>query len=247
VLLGSGTEGEAVGAVPVHFLHVGKTGGSAVKRGLRRAGPVCSRYVESRYGTVLVHPHRVRLEHLPADAPFFFFLRDPVARFLSGFYSRLRKGAPRYYREWTPAERAAFDAFGTPQELAAALAGGPIQRRRAERALRSIRHLSPVVESIAPAEHLADVVDRVVYVGRQETLTSEWPVLLHELGLPPRLRLPQDPVVAHVGPDADDRSLEPRADEALRRFYAGDEELVAVCERLRAERGWGPPGGGSGA
>lgn len=235
-----------MGAVPVHFLHVGKTGGSAVKRGLRRAGPSCSRYVESRYGTVLVHPHRVHLEHLPADSPFFFFLRDPVARFLSGFYSRLRKGAPRYYMEWTPAERAAFDRFGTPQALAAALAGGPLQRHRAERALRSIRHLSPVVESIASVDRLAQVVDRVVYVGRQETLTSDWPVLLHELGLPPRLRLPQNPVVAHVAPEEDDRYLEPRAAEALRRFYADDEALVAFCERLRADRGWGPQEGGSG-
>jgi hypothetical protein len=225
----------------VHFLHVGKTGGSAVKRGLRRAGTA-----ESRFGTILVHPHRVHLAHLPVGAPyFFFFVRDPVARFLSGFYSRLRKGEPRYHLEWTPAERAAFGRFGTPQELAGALAGNVVQRRRAERALRSIRHLSPVVETVAPAERLADVTDRIVYVGRQETLTAEWPVLLRELGLPAGVRLPRNPVAAHVGPADEDRSLEPRQVEALRRYYAEDEALVAFCERLRADRGWGPPGGAS--
>ena len=234
------TTGEAVGGVPVHFLHVGKTGGSAIKRGLRRAGSA-----GSRYGTVLVHPHRVHLDHLPAQAPFFFFLRDPVARFLSGFYSRLRKGEPRYHLEWTTAERAAFGGFGTPQELASALGGGVLQRRRAECALRSIRHLSPVIESIAPAERLGDVADRVVYVGRQETLTAEWPVLLRQLGFPVDVRLPKNPVAAHAGSPHEDRSLEPDQVEALRRYYADDEALVAFCERLRADRGWGPPEDGS--
>ena len=56
-----------------------------------------------------------------------FPLRDPVTRFVSGFYSRLRRGRTAVLHPAHEAERKAFEWFPTPQELADALA-----ERRAE-------------------------------------------------------------------------------------------------------------------
>jgi hypothetical protein len=55
-----------------HFLHVGKTGGTAVKHALQP--------IAARFGIVL-HPHPTTLPEVPAGEFFFFFLRDPAARF----------------------------------------------------------------------------------------------------------------------------------------------------------------------
>ena len=55
-----------------------------------------------------------------------FALRDPLTRFISGFYSGLRKGAPRYDIGWSKGEKRAFSWFSTPQELDRR---GPSQRR----------------------------------------------------------------------------------------------------------------------
>ena len=35
-------------------------------------------------------------------------LRDPVARFVSGFNSRQRQGMPKHFNAWKPAEERAF-------------------------------------------------------------------------------------------------------------------------------------------
>ena len=99
-------------ARPVHFLHVGKTGGTAFKHAVRAAPPPLSRYV------IHLHPHRVVLRDVPEGERFPFFLRDPVTRFVSGFHSRQREGRPRYRTRWSPEERKAFERFPTPDALA---------------------------------------------------------------------------------------------------------------------------------
>ena len=78
----------------VNFLHVGKTGGTAVKWALRRAG-----LPDTPYGPVRVHRHTFRMRDVPPEDHVIFFVRDPIARFMSGFYSRLNKGQPRYHYE----------------------------------------------------------------------------------------------------------------------------------------------------
>jgi len=94
---------------PLHFLHIGKTGGTAVKHALK---PVAAP------GYLMLHGHDVRLHDVAPDEQVFFFLRDPLSRFVSAFYSRQREGRPRYVVPWTPDEEAAFGRFRTANELA---------------------------------------------------------------------------------------------------------------------------------
>ena len=92
-----------------HFLHIGKTGGAAVKHALK---PVAAA------GHLMLHGHDVRLHDVAPGEQVFFFLRDPLSRFVSAFYSRQREGRPRYVVPWTPDEEAAFGRFRTANELA---------------------------------------------------------------------------------------------------------------------------------
>ena len=102
----------------VHFIHVSKSGGSALRYAIREARKQSGGTLDSQWGPIWGHNHQFRLCDLEADDMAVFALRDPVSRFLSSFYSRLRQGAPRYYIQWTRAERQAFEWFPTPQEPA---------------------------------------------------------------------------------------------------------------------------------
>ena len=115
--------------MPANFLHIRKCGGSAIRAAL---GP----YTDAL--AIKLHAHNVRLADIDAREPVFFSVRYPVARFTSGFNSRLRKGAPLYDRPWNAEEAEAFARFETPEQLALAL-GDANTRDSAEQALS--RHL----------------------------------------------------------------------------------------------------------
>jgi len=217
----------------LHFLHVGKTGGTAIKRAMRAGG-----VRRTPYGRLVLHRHRFTLRDVPEDDFIVFCVRDPVARFASGFYSRRDKGRPRHDVEWSPAEAKVFAAFATPEQLAGALAGDdPEQRELAEFALRHVRHLSLQRRIVGPVPELRRRLDHVVFIGRQETLDADWKQLKAVLEIDRDLALPTDPVEAHrrttpERPDFDEVQL-----AALRDWYARDYRLLRFCEEVRAARG----------
>src|SRR3954468_17466545 len=94
----------------VHMLHVGKTGGTAVQMALHNVPKPADLQLQM-YG------HGISLSDIPPNDDIFLFLREPLARFASGFEMRRREGRPRHYRPWTPAERRAFSRFDTPESL----------------------------------------------------------------------------------------------------------------------------------
>jgi hypothetical protein len=234
----------------LHFIHIPKTGGTAIKDALTSAGLAYSAdedpfaVPETPYGRIALHVHDFRLQHVPPTDYVFFCIRDPISRFLSGFHSRLRKGSPRFDIEWTKEERKVFDAFPTPQRLVAALAGDDAEERLlGEWAMRQVVHFSPMEEFVGEPRHLSARLDQVVYIARQETLGADWKQLRALLGLPHDLRLPLDPVRSHRAPSGFDSTLDDLAVRTLRDRYRRDYRLVLYCDRLRASRGWGvgPP------
>jgi hypothetical protein len=89
----------------VHFLHVSKAGGSAIRHAFRKAKQAAGGELVTPWGPLESHRHSFGLRNVPKSDKAIFALRDPVGRFVSGFYSRQRQGAPRYVREWSDAER----------------------------------------------------------------------------------------------------------------------------------------------
>jgi hypothetical protein len=221
--------------VAVHFIHIGKTGGTAIKHALR---PQRSR--ETPFGAIVLHKgHQFRLADVPPGDVGIFCVRDPISLFLSAFDSRLRKGQPRFYFEWTPAEAQAFARFPTPQALALALASDdPAEREEADQTMRSIRHLRGIRRALGTPRELMSRRKQIAYIGRQETLDADWQRIRALLELPEEVSLPADPKKAHRRDRSDEPTLDEAAQAALRKWYKRDYELVRVCERLRAANGW---------
>jgi Sulfotransferase family len=232
----------------LHFIHVGKTGGTALKRALIKSGVAYrenwdpERAAETPYGRVVLHRHRFKLQDVPAGDGVFFCVRDPISRYLSGFYSRLNRGEPRYHYEWTTAEQRAFQKFRDPQALAVALVSADEhERAQAGEAMRAIRHLRPMRRQLGTRRQLRARHVQIIYIARQETLADDWEQLKALLDLPPDVRLPSRPVSANRRDTSGDVRLEDAAVSALRDWYRLDYDLLRYCDGLRAWHGWGAP------
>jgi hypothetical protein len=219
------TDGQAPRSL-AHFLHLGKTGGTALKVALRA--------VESPLFTIEVHRHAVRLSDLSDADRFFFSTRDPVTRFVSGFLSRQRQGAPAHNSPWRPLEEIAFVRFDAPESLALALgAEDETLRLQAEEAMSAIEHVNQGYWYwFGDESQLAAAADRVLWIGRQERLDEDLPFLAQALGLD-ELSLPADPSLAHVAPPGTNKELSEEAAANVRRWYARDYEFLALCDELR--------------
>ena len=220
----------------VHFIHIGKTGGTAIKHALR---PL--RGTETPFGPIAIHKgHQFSLADVPTGEFAIFCMRDPIALFVSAFDSRLRKGQPTFFFEWTPAEAEAFARFPTAQSLALALAStDPDVRPHAEAAMREIRHLRGIRRALGSTRHVIERRKQIAYLGRQETLDADWQRLRAVLELPDEVRLPVDPTKAHRRDRSDaPPPLDEPARAALRQWYWREYEILRVCERLRAANGW---------
>jgi len=219
----------AVGA-PVHFLHIGKTGGTAIVEAL---SPVAQRF------EIVLHAHDTKLDDVPRDHRVFFFVRHPLSRFASGFFSRLRRGAPRYNYEWSEAEAKAFARFQKANDLAEALsADDPETRMQAREAMNSIQHVNSAYKNwFSGEQELADRLDSIILLGLQEKLRPDFEQLKSLLKLPQKLSLPDDDVRAHRTPKDFDRRLTPLAEKNLSEWYAEDIRFYERCLQLRARHG----------
>lgn len=225
----------ARGLPVVYLLHIGKTGGTFLKTLLRTPGALTAE-------PVLFVPfgHNIRHDHLPRGAGFIFATRDPLTRFVSGFRSRLRKGRPATFRDWTRAEAAAFARFATPNALAEALSDDdPAARAAARAAMAGIKHVAqPQVSWFPDRGRLAeDIAAGRVLRLRQEHLATDTAAVLARLGCqlaPGQIEALGRP---HANPRSDDSALSPRAETNLRAHYAGD---IAFLDWLDTE---GLPGG----
>ena len=90
-----GKKGGREGA-KTHFIHIGKTGGTAIKKLLART-------------KISFHSHGFLLGKGDPGDTYVFFVRDPVERWVSGYLSRLRQGCPAHFHLGTKEELNIFD------------------------------------------------------------------------------------------------------------------------------------------
>src|SRR3954451_12084657 len=121
---------------PLNVLHIGKTGGTALKHVLAE-NEGASAY------QLLVRGHDTTLGDVPEGERYMFLIRDPLSRFVSAFNGRLREDRPRYHYPWRDEERVAFAIFKTPDQLAVALSSADAEERaQAEAAMHGIGHVN---------------------------------------------------------------------------------------------------------
>lgn len=210
-----------------HFLPIPKTGGSAIGEALRPAE------LSGNYHLVF-GPHRRGLCEVPEGEQFFFGVRDPLSRFVSGFHSRQRQGGPGHPRPWRPEEVPVYWRFSTPNDMAVALSSSDDDdRAAAEAAMQAIRHFRSYWEWFGDEEHLTSRSGDLLMILFQERLDEDFEILAGKLGV--TASLPTDDVRAHRTPVIADRRLTDVAVENLRRWYRRDYDFLDLCNRLRFE------------
>jgi len=220
----------ATGRRKVNFLHIGKTGGTALRvaLGIRSDGLLLTPdYI------IKFHDHSVRLDDVARGEKIVFGIRDPVARFVSAFYSRLRRGR-HGTNSWKPAEREALERFRTPEALALGLSSlNADEKSSAEAAMCSILHVRHGLPYwLSNVAALQARSSDIAYVYHQQTLETDFENLKRLLHLPAELALPTDPVIAHRLPEAFDRKLSEDAAKNIAAWYAADYALIAAGEAI---------------
>lgn len=216
----------------VHFLHIGKSGGTAIKHALGEFPIVKS-------GELLLHPHVTKLENVPIGEKVFFFLRNPLSRFYSGFYSRQRKGAPRYNFEWTESEARAFNLFRTPEDLLAAVctSNDEVIKANAIKALSSIKHVKDHYNYwFKSIEYLEERSNDIIHIGFQESLANDFGIICSKLKVACPPELPALDINAHRNPKYVVRNLTRDEREFFRCWYSVDYEIYDYCvNRMKKE------------
>lgn len=234
----------------LHFLHIGKTGGTALVYALNEYGYCAQSPERARANrpnlynlnpqpensklTIYVHAHNETLRSVPEGEKFFFFLRDPISRFTSGFYSRQRQGKPRYNSPWTEAEKRAYERFEIVNQLALALtSANPDEKKAAENAMKSIQHVRDSFwEWFENEEYFRSRWADIFFIGFQETLAQDFETLKAKLHLPANVSLPSDVVLAYKNVADVDKKLDPIALQNLKDWYKDDYRLIELCKEF---------------
>jgi hypothetical protein len=212
---------------PLNVLHIGKTGGTALKHVLQENAGT------SHY-QLLFRGHDVTLADIPPGEQFMFLIRDPLTRFVSAFNGRLREDRPRYHYPWRDEERVAFAIFKTPDQLAVALSSeDDEERRQAEAAMHGIGHVNTPYTFWFPHESAFRArLSDVFFIGLQDRLDDDFELLRRKLRLPDGVAMPHDETAAHKTPAGFTSQLSDRGRTNLERWYARDVAFVGLCREV---------------
>jgi hypothetical protein len=215
----------------VHFIHIGKTAGSALKEGVRLKKFIWQNVTIGGKYIFQMEKHPFTMKHLKEDEYVFFIVRDPIGRFISGFYSRLRKGQPRLYNPWSPEEEIAFGRFDTPNEIGEALSSADEQLKlAAENALKGIGHVNTSFwDWFISEEYVKRRKKSLLFFLKQETLEDDLKRIGNSLGFsfPP---LAKDEVSSHKNPEHFDKKLSATAQENLREWFRKEYNFLSWIE-----------------
>lgn len=209
-------------------LHNRKTAGTALQSVLEQQRLRTPKMKTIYFG------HAMTFTRFVADYPAaqaIFFIRDPISRFVSGFYSRLRQGAPRYYFPWGRREAKAFARFSTPNELAEALSSWNIYTRYcAIAAMKSIGHVKHTyVGFLGPINFLKKHAGKIAFIGHQPDFDADLQYLRALLNIDADINAPQDDKGAHRNPVYLDKRLSVKAEKNLRAWYRKDYDIYHWC------------------
>jgi hypothetical protein len=228
----------------IHFIHIGKTGGTTVKSWLRQAYPgiregISDKYVKKSSNTVdlsrwnfkesqfMLHGHGFRLGDGGPDDCYVTFVRDPVERWVSGFLSRARKASNgKGEGLWGPDEEFAYTHFSTPEKLAQGLFSNDAGRRaEAKQAHNGLHHTKEGIAWYLP--NIDKYVDRLLFVGETHAMEEDFKRMCEVSGLPAGHPL-EDLDARNEAPEKQQKlkHLTPKSEENLKHFLKKDYDAL---------------------
>ena len=207
----------------VHFLHIGKNAGTKVSEIIRT--------INAQTGQVRVikHSHHVSLGDIPETDAYFFSIRNPIKRFFSGFYSRKRKGMPRFFADWSAHEERAFGAFAHANDLAEALFEDSEQGRLAVASVRSIAHLSANQVDWFTKNGFFLELRPPIWIIRQENFDQDLATFVARLNVDVDLGTDEEQSRAHGNDYSEVPELSDKAIANLQRWYSQDIAFYDHC------------------
>lgn len=212
----------------LHVVRVSKTGSTTLKSLTRE-------YNRDHPGgrQLVFNSHNASMPAILAEHPddqVVFFLRDPVARFVSGFNSRLREGRNANIAH-SAQEKLTFERFPTPNALAEALSSPDnVEQDRAYAGVASMMHTSVHYRGwVGDVEYLARRLDRIAFVGMQESFDDDVRRLFGSLGWERDAEIE----VRHQAPPTASTFVSELAKQNLRAWYADDYALVEWVASVR--------------
>ena len=215
---------------PVRFLHIGKNAGTEINRWMTQLNTVQGEFFFEKCS------HSTKLADLKRSDAYFFSIRDPISRFVSGFYSRKRKGQPRLYLEWSKHERTAFEAFPHANDLAEALFQDGETGSMAAKAMLSIFHVNSRQCDWFTGRGFFLEHRPPVWIIRQNAFEYDMDQLLLRLGLTPPM-LGEETLRSHATNYEGIPPLSASAKENLRHWYWSDFEFVKLCTEWLENQG----------
>lgn len=210
----------------IHFLHIGKNAGNQILHLCRQLEKFDFEFIKEN--------HRTKKYDLPKNSKYFFSIRDPITRFVSGFYSRKRKGMPKYYSEWSPDEKFAFSQFDHANDLAESLLREDDIGEKALVAANSISHIAMhQVDWFTKSSNL--IQDPPLAIIRVEKFNYDFNRFLKKLGIDKcieDLNISDDPTIAHKNNYTKIPNLSQLAIKNLKIWYARDIIFYNYCSNL---------------
>jgi hypothetical protein len=218
----------------VHFLHIRKNAGTSIANSLIKKNQfkLFNNVIIQNKVAFLLHNHGFTLVDVKDDEFCFFVYREPVSRYISGFNSRLRKGAPTNYNEWTKLEEKYFSIYNTAEELAVDLASNDSQsHERAKLALQSIGHINTFqLDWVRDLDYLRKRRKSVLFVARQKFLDQDLRLGFQQLGL--NWENANDDIESHAAPSNQNKKLSEQSIQIIKDWYSKDYELLDVLKEL---------------
>jgi hypothetical protein len=210
----------------VYFLHIGKTAGTQINQLSVQINAL------QRNVAITSMTHEVLLANLPQGSPYFFSIRDPIARFRSGFYDRKRMGRPRYFTPWSSDEEIVFKDFPHANDLAEALFRSDEMGAKAFMAMESLHHVSSHQVDWFRGEGNFLVKRPPIHIVRQEFFAQDFAHLMRKLSLPfemESLSVIRDARTGHSHEYGEVPELSRLARENLHLWFARDFEFYRLC------------------
>lgn len=208
----------------IYFLHVGKCAGTSISYILKNTN--LSNYNNFFF---LKMSHNIKLKNLEPDAKYIINCRNPIDRFVSGFYSRKRKGK-KGLSEWSKDERSSFNFFDDANMLAEAISSLDKEtKKKANFAMNSISHINNHFCTWLSSQDLERRPP--MFIFQQEELSSDIELFLEKFNIEKNLKFLN--VNKHKFNYKNTSTLSDVAKQNLKRWYEKDFDLYNDVVKIK--------------